>query len=160
MSCVSGLDVALSTNIRNIPTNNTVLRPHQEPVIHILSSPLPPLPPLQLHIYRPGNTHRCLQTMADDRVEFDLKQALKYYLDGPTNVPCPDADSELLEAEGEPESLSNEQINRVLEGIIDSVAANPDAIAKSGNLDSLQCLLKYASPSSISYAAAIYQRLC
>lgn len=97
--------------------------------------------------------------MADDRVEFDLKQALKHYLDGPTKVPCPDADSELLDAEGEPESLSNAQINRVLEGIIDSVAANPDAIARSGNLDSLQCLLKYASPSSTSHAATTYESL-
>lgn len=98
--------------------------------------------------------------MADDRVEFDLKQSLKYYLDGPTTVPCPDADSDLLEAEGEPESLSNAQINRILEGIIDSVAANPDAIAKSGNLDSLQCLLKYASPSPTSRALQLRTRLC
>lgn len=80
--------------------------------------------------------------MADDRVEFDLKQSLKHYLDSPATVPCPDADQELLDAEGEPESLSNAQINRVLEGIIDSVAADPGAIARAGNLDSLQCLLK------------------
>lgn len=98
--------------------------------------------------------------MADDRVEFDLKQALKYYLDGPTTVPCPDADPELLEAAGEPESLSNAQINHVLEGIIDSVAANPDAIAKSGNLDSLQCLLKYGSPSSTSHAVTTCESFC
>lgn len=87
--------------------------------------------------------------MDGDRVEFDLKTSLKYYLDNPTTISCPDADQELLDAEAEPESLTNAQINRILEGIIDSVAANPDAISRSSNLDSLQCLLKYGYPRKL-----------
>jgi condensin complex subunit 1 len=78
-----------------------------------------------------------------ERVTFDLNESLKYYNDNPVTVPCTDADSELLEAEGEPEALSNADINRILEPIIDSIAVSPDAIARSSNFDSLQCLLKY-----------------
>ncbi|KAG0643467.1 armadillo-type protein [Tuber brumale] len=78
-----------------------------------------------------------------ERVSFDLNESLKYYNDNPNSVPCTDADSELLDAESEPESLSNAHINRILEPIIDSIAINPDAIARPSNFDSLQCLLKY-----------------
>ncbi|PUU81573.1 armadillo-type protein [Tuber borchii] len=78
-----------------------------------------------------------------ERVSFDLNESLKYYNDNPNSVPCTDADPELLDAESEPETLSNAQINRILEPIIDSIAVNPDAIARPSNFDSLQCLLKY-----------------
>jgi condensin complex subunit 1 len=71
-----------------------------------------------------------------------LNEALKYYLDSPASVPTPEADNELLDCEGEPESLSNVQINRILDPIIDSIVANPEAIARAPTLDSLQCLLK------------------
>lgn len=81
----------------------------------------------------------------DDRVNFDLNESLKYYNDNPATVPCADADSELLDSEAQPEALSNADINRILEPIIDSIALNPDAIARSSNFDSLQCLLKYGT---------------
>ena len=92
--------------------------------------------------------------MDDDgeRVSFDLNESLKYYNDNPNSVPCTDADSELLDAESEPEALSNAQISQILEPIIDSIAVNPDAIARPSNFDSLQCLLKYVTRSSPPYS--------
>lgn len=86
-----------------------------------------------------------------ERVSFDLNESLKYYNDNPNSVPCTDADPELLDAESEPEALSNAQINRILEPIIDSIAVNPDAIARPSNFDSLQCLLKYVTRPSPPY---------
>jgi len=80
--------------------------------------------------------------MDDERASFDLNTSLKYYNDDPASVPCPDADQELLDAEGSLESLTNAQINQILDPIIDSLVENPDAIAKCSVLDSLQCLLK------------------
>ncbi|KAI5842411.1 armadillo-type protein [Morchella snyderi] len=77
-----------------------------------------------------------------DRADFDLKLSLKHYLDSPATVPTPDAHPDLLDAESDPDSLSNAQLTPILEALIDSVAASPDAIARSSTLDSLQCLLK------------------
>ncbi|KAF8543051.1 condensin complex component cnd1 [Trichophaea hybrida] len=81
--------------------------------------------------------------MDDEPASFDLNASLKYYHEEPTSVPCLDAHQELLDAEESPESLSNAQINQILDPIIDSLAENPDAIARCSVLDSLQCLLKY-----------------
>lgn len=78
----------------------------------------------------------------DDRVQFGLNFSLKHYLDNPLNVPCPNVDPELLEHEGDIGSLSNAQINQILDPIIDQLAIDPAAIAKSTVLDTLQCLLK------------------
>lgn len=85
--------------------------------------------------------------MDDDRTNFDLNAYLKHYHDDPNSVPCHDADQEFLEAEENPENLGLAQINQVLDPIIDSLAANPDAITRSSALDNLQCLLKYSSIS-------------
>ncbi|KAL7276465.1 condensin complex non-SMC subunit Cnd1 [Rhizina undulata] len=79
----------------------------------------------------------------DERIQFVLNTSLKHYLDNPATVPTPEAASELLDAESEPESLSASQINRIIDPIIDAVATNPDSIARSSIFDSLQCLIKY-----------------
>lgn len=82
--------------------------------------------------------------MDDDgeRLEFDLNLSLKYYLDDPLSVPCSNADPELLEHEGDINAVSNDEINRILDPIIDQLAVDPAAIAKESVLDTLQCLLK------------------
>ena len=80
--------------------------------------------------------------MDNERAQFDLNAALNHYLNNPADVPCPDADAELLEAEENPEALTNAQINQILDPIIDSLAENPDAIGRCSVLDTLQCLLK------------------
>jgi condensin complex subunit 1 len=80
--------------------------------------------------------------MDDERVEWSLRKYFDLYIQDPASIPCNDADPELLEAEGNPEVLTNAQINQILDPIIDSLAANPDAIARSAVLDTLQCLLK------------------
>lgn len=82
---------------------------------------------------------------ADERTSFDLNTALRYYLDDPASVPCPDADTELLDADLD--SLTPAQINAVLDPIIDAIAEDADAIAKCAVLDTLQFLLKCAHSS-------------
>lgn len=77
-----------------------------------------------------------------DTINFDLNGALRDYLSDPATVPTPEADSNLLDFENDPESLTNSLINTVLNPIVDSVAENPDAITRSSTFDSLQFLLK------------------
>jgi condensin complex subunit 1 len=78
----------------------------------------------------------------DERVEWNLRKYYDLYIQDPALIPCSEADPELLEAEENPEALTNAQINQILDPIIDSLAANPDAISKASVLDTLQCLLK------------------
>ncbi|PQE26453.1 Condensin complex subunit 1 protein [Rutstroemia sp. NJR-2017a BBW] len=77
-----------------------------------------------------------------DPIEFDINDALKHYMSDPATVATPEADSNLVDCENDPESLTNSLINSVLNPIIDSVAENPDAITRSSSFDSLQFLLK------------------
>jgi condensin complex subunit 1 len=77
-----------------------------------------------------------------ETINFDLNVALKDYLSDPATVPTPEADSNLVDCENDPESLTNSLIDTVLNPIIDSVAENPDAITRSLSFDSLQFLLK------------------
>ncbi|KIN00875.1 hypothetical protein OIDMADRAFT_103603 [Oidiodendron maius Zn] len=77
-----------------------------------------------------------------DAINFDLNGALRDYLSDPTTLPTPEADSNLLDCENDPESLTNSLINTVLNPIVDSVAESPDAITRSLTFDSLQFLLK------------------
>lgn len=79
-----------------------------------------------------------------DNINFDINNALKHYMSDPQSISTPEADSNLLETEHDPDSLSNALINGVLHPIVDSVAENPDAITASASFDSLQFLLKYA----------------
>ncbi|KAJ9648684.1 condensin complex non-SMC subunit Cnd1 [Coniosporium tulheliwenetii] len=81
----------------------------------------------------------------DDRIEFDINDALKHYLSDPSTVPTPEASSALADCENDPESLTPALINSVLNPIVDAVAETPDAITQSTAFDSLQFLLKCAS---------------
>ncbi|MCJ1415100.1 Condensin complex subunit [Xylographa parallela] len=76
------------------------------------------------------------------RVNFDVNDALKHYLSDPATVPTPEADGTLLDCENDPESLTSGLINGILNPIVDAIAENPEALAKSSIFDSLQFLLK------------------
>jgi condensin complex subunit 1 len=82
-----------------------------------------------------------------DTVNFDINDALKHYMSDPATIATPEADSNLVDCENDPESLTNSLINSVLNPIVDSVAESPDAITKSSSFDSLQFLLKCAPTS-------------
>ena len=77
-------------------------------------------------------------------MDFDINNALKYYLSDSASVLTPEADGALLDCENDPESLTNALVNGVLDPIVDLIAENPDAIARSSTFDSLQFLLKCA----------------
>ncbi|KAL4894348.1 armadillo-type protein [Aspergillus ambiguus] len=81
----------------------------------------------------------------EDRIEFDINESLKYYLSDPASIPTPDADSELLDCETDPDQLSPNVVDNVLNPIVDAVAENPESLARSSFFDSLQFLLKYSS---------------
>lgn len=85
----------------------------------------------------------------DDQASFDLNEALKLYLNDPASIQTPDADSELVDCENDPDSLTSPVINGALNPIVDSVAGNPDALARSASFDTLQFLLKYAPVSTV-----------
>ena len=78
-------------------------------------------------------------------MDFDINDALKNYLSDPASVLTPEADGALLDCENDPESLTNALVNGVLNPIVDSIAENPDALARNSTFDSLQFLLKCAS---------------
>ena len=80
----------------------------------------------------------------DSRNNFDINDALKHYLSDPSTLPTPEADEGLLDCENDPESLIHNTINNALNPIVDSIAENPEALAKSAIFDSLQFLLKCA----------------
>ena len=79
-----------------------------------------------------------------DHPDFDINNALKYYLSDPATVPIPEADPTLVDCENDPESLTKSVINGVLNPIVDAIAENPDALTRSSVFDSLQFLLKCA----------------
>lgn len=77
-----------------------------------------------------------------EKIQFDLNESLKYYLNDPNSVPCDSADPELADCDGDTESLTKDKINRILDPIIDAIAENPEAISKAYAFDSIQCMLK------------------
>ena len=79
-----------------------------------------------------------------EQADFDINDALKYYLSDPASVATPEADGALLDCENDPESLTNSLVNGVLNPIVDLIAENPDALTRSSTFDSLQLLLKCA----------------
>ena len=81
----------------------------------------------------------------DDRIYFDINESLKYYLSDPHTVPTPEADSELLDCESDHELLTDVLVDGLLDRIVDSVAENPEGLARSFFFDSLQFLLKCAT---------------
>lgn len=77
-----------------------------------------------------------------DQIEFDINESLKLYLSDPTSIPTPEADTELVDCENDPDSFTPQVINTALNPIVDSVAGNPDALTRSSSFDTLQFLLK------------------
>ncbi|KAI5855220.1 condensin [Tricharina praecox] len=95
------------------------------------------------------------EDMEEDRVSFDLNASLRFYHDNPASVPCTEADNGLIEAEENPDSLTNAMINQILDPIIDRVAENPDAISRLSVLDTVQCLLKYFAVIPVQAAGKV-----
>ncbi|KAM3465700.1 hypothetical protein NHJ6243_001372 [Beauveria neobassiana] len=86
-------------------------------------------------------------------INFDINDALKHYMSDPTAIPTPEADGSLFDCENDPEALTVQVINPVLNPIVDAIADSPDAIMRVTNIDSLQFLLKYTqyiSPHALS----------
>ncbi|KAL9637315.1 MAG: hypothetical protein Q9164_002277 [Protoblastenia rupestris] len=81
----------------------------------------------------------------ESQVDFDINDALKYYLSDPATVPTPEAKGNLQDCENDPESLNNGLVNSVLNPIVDAIAENPEALGRCSTFDSLQFLLKSAS---------------
>ncbi|KAH7118909.1 armadillo-type protein [Dendryphion nanum] len=81
----------------------------------------------------------------DAPVDFDINEYLKNYSIDPASIATPEAPSELLDCENDPESLTPALINSVLNPVVDDVARSPDAITRSSNFDTLQFLLKISS---------------
>ena len=77
-------------------------------------------------------------------MEFDINNALKLYLSDPATIATPEADSALQDCENDPESLTSGLVNSVLNPIVESIAENPEALARSAIFGSLQFLLKCA----------------
>jgi condensin complex subunit 1 len=86
----------------------------------------------------------------DDRIEFDINESLKQYLSDPATIATPEAPSDLVDCENDPEALTAALINSVLNPVVDAVAENPDAITRRVNFDTLQFLLKCAPTISFS----------
>jgi condensin complex subunit 1 len=80
----------------------------------------------------------------DERIDFDINDALKQYLSDPATIATPEAPSDLVDCETDPESLTTALVNGALNPVVDSVAENPDAITRRVNFDTLQFLLKCA----------------
>ena len=79
----------------------------------------------------------------DDRVDFDINEAVKLFDSDPAEIPTPEAPQALQDCEDEPESLSSPGlINSELNPVVDAVAESPDAITRSSVFDTLQFLLK------------------
>jgi condensin complex subunit 1 len=86
----------------------------------------------------------------DERIEFDINEALKYYLADPHSIPTPEAPSELVDCELDPELFTPALINEALNPVVDAVAENPEAITRRLHFDTLQFLLKCAPTVPLS----------
>jgi condensin complex subunit 1 len=78
----------------------------------------------------------------DSSIDFDINDALKRYLNDPSQIECPEADSRLIECDDDSEALNNALINNVLNPIIDAVAESPEALSRTTFFDSTQYLLR------------------
>lgn len=74
--------------------------------------------------------------------DFNISDALTAYLDDPHAIPTPEADQTLVDCENDPEAFSPGLVNSVLNGIIEAIGENPEAILQASHFDSLQFLLK------------------
>jgi condensin complex subunit 1 len=78
----------------------------------------------------------------DERIEFDINDALKQYLSDPSTIATPEAPSDLVDCENDAESLTAAVINSALNPVVDALTESPDAITRRVNFDTLQFLLK------------------
>lgn len=83
--------------------------------------------------------------------EFDISTALQTYLDDPQSILTPEADSNLVDCEGDPDAFTPGLVNSVLNSIVDAIGENPEAITQASNLDSLLFLLKCAPIEAKQY---------
>ena len=98
----------------------------------------------------------------ESQVDFDINDALKYYLSDPATVPTPEAKGNLQDCENDPESLNDGLVNSVLNPIVDAIAENPEALGRCSTFDSLQFLLKCAPtflPSQRSPSSELHSEL-
>jgi len=87
----------------------------------------------------------------DGRLDFNLNDALKQYLEDPSTIATPEAPSDLVDCEGDADALTSAVVNGTLNPVVDAVAESPDAILRQGNFDTLAFLLKCApvTPNSL-----------
>lgn len=78
----------------------------------------------------------------DERVDFDINESLKLFLNDPKTIQTPGASTELQDSENEPENITHALVSGVLEEVNDSIAENSEAICRSACFDNIQCLLK------------------
>ncbi|OCL01265.1 condensin complex component cnd1 [Glonium stellatum] len=92
----------------------------------------------------------------DGRIDFDINDSLKHYLSDPASIQTPEASSELVDCENDPESLTSALINSDLNPVVDAVTENPDAITRNSYFDTLQFLLKTSSQIPLSALSKIF----
>jgi len=85
----------------------------------------------------------------DERIDFEINNALKNYLSDPLSIPTPEAPADLVDCENDPESLTPALINSVLNPVVEAVADNPEAITRQVPFDTIVFLLKCAPTVAI-----------
>ena len=86
----------------------------------------------------------------DDRINFDINESLKLYLSDPATIPTPEANSQLVDCEADPESLTLPLIDDALDPVAQAVGDNPDGLMRGSSFDTLQFLLKCAPISCLA----------
>src|SRR5215469_9514390 len=98
-------------------------------------------------------------TTMDERLDFNINEALKQYLSDPSTIPTPEAPSALVDCEDEPEALTSAVVNSALNPVVDAVAESPAAILRQASFDTVAFLLRCApisQPQSQRYDTAPY----
>ena len=93
----------------------------------------------------------------EDPTEFNINESLKLYLSDPATIPTAEADSQIIDCETEPDLLTPQVIDGVLEPIAQALADNPGALTRGSIFDTLQALLKCA-PISLVASPSVTRR--
>ena len=93
----------------------------------------------------------------EDTTEFNINESLKLYLSDPATIPTPEADSQIIDCETEPDLLTAQLVDGVLEPITQALADNPGALTRGSIFDTLQALLKCA-PISLVASPSVNRR--
>jgi condensin complex subunit 1 len=121
-----------------------------------VAQPSPTSPP-RAHLSSPPKPIFAFANM-DERLDFSINDALKQYLSDPSTIPTPEAPSDLVDCEHDPESLTVPLVNAHLNPVVDAVAEAPDAILRRCNFDTLAFLLKCAPICPAAVVAQRYDR--